>query len=565
MNADIFSYIKEQENTYETQEIRLGDNWSWNMRNHIQLIFHLINGVFFTGENNWLRAFKNIMEPMLQLSFWTEDIEVKDIVFYVTGSNNRVKSFLLKRYHDDVFVKKYNVDTLIDEITETDLEYGGVLVQKGKDIPEVLKMNTIAFCDQTNVLGGPIGLKYNFSPQALRGMSKLGWGSDKNGADISIEDLIVLADFESSVPGDLTKQNDTSGKQIEVYIVRGNLPNNYLKDDNDMETFSYQLHVVAFYTDKDKNKQGVSLYRKPEDDANLKFFSSKPVYSRGLGRGVGEALLPTQIWTNYLEIHKMNMLAAASKVPLYTDDPTYTEKNRISDMETLEVTTIEDGKRIYQVPTAAPANIQLMDNAINAWYEQAQLSGASFDPLMGKESPSGTTFRGQERSVAQGRGIHDRRRGQRAKFIEELYRDYIIPKMIKEITGGVEFLATLSSDEVQWVSDQLAENYASNKIVDDIIEGSDIETDLNAKKEIYKQDYLKQFSKKGKQVLLKLLDREFGEDDISVGINVAGKQKDLAQMSDKLLSIIQFAASNPQGFQQVMQMPGMAKAFNDIL
>ena len=154
------------------------------------------------------------------------------------------------------------------------------------------------------------------------------------------------------------------------------------------------------------------------------------------------------------------MLEAGSKVPLYTDDPNYQNRNKIIDMENLEITTIEEGKVIRQVPTVAPANIQLFEKSIDEWFEQAQLQGSAFDPILGKEPPSGTTFRGQERTVQQGRGLHDRRRGQRAKFIEEIYRDWEIPRMVKKIIGGKEFLATLTSDEKEWMSNQLADNFA---------------------------------------------------------------------------------------------------------
>ena len=61
ITPNIFSYIKSQENAYETQKIKLGDNWDWNMRDHIQMIYHLKNGVFYTGNNDYMRAFKNIM------------------------------------------------------------------------------------------------------------------------------------------------------------------------------------------------------------------------------------------------------------------------------------------------------------------------------------------------------------------------------------------------------------------------------------------------------------------------------------------------------------------------
>ena len=256
----------------------------------------------------------------------------------------------------------------------------------------------------------------------------------------------------------------------------------------------------------------------------------------------------------------MNMLESGSKIPLYTDDPNYQNKNKIQDMENLEITTIEDGKFIRQIPTIAPANIQLFEKSINEWYEQGQLIGSAFDPVLGKEPPSGTTFRGQAQNIQQGRGLHDRRRGQRAKFIEELYRDGFIPDMVKKITKGKKFMATLTSDELSWVSEQLAENYTYRKQVDAILNGQ-----LPEDREILKQEFLTNFAKKGNKHLLEILGDEFKDIEIKIGINVAGKQKNLSEMSDKVLSIFQLAFSNPQGFQQVMQIPGMASSFNDIL
>ena len=559
-DPSIFSYIKGEESRFESEEIRVGDNWNWSFRNHIQLIFHLKNGIFYTGANNWLRAFKNIMEPILNLSYWAEDIEMTDIVFFIENKKGRVLSFLIKKYHDEVFVRENDLDTMLDEITESDVDYGGVLVQKSNTgRPEVFDLNTIAFCDQTDVLGGPIGFKHNFSPNKLRQMSKFGWGDEKKGATISIEEVITLADA-SKTPAGLKSKNNTTGKSIEVYIVRGNLPEHYLKDNDNMEYYCNQIQIVAFYTDKDGQKEGVTLYRMKEDEGMIKFHTSKKVSGRGLGRGVGESLLHPQIWTNFLTIHKMNLIEAASKVPLYTDDEGYTSRNKIQDMENLEITTVSEGKKIYQVPTAAPANIALFERSINEFFESAQLIGSAFDPLLGKEQSSGTTFRGQERTVAQGRGLHDRRRGQRAKFIEDIYRTWIIPDMVKEITKGRDFLATLTTEEVQWISDQLSESYANKYQIDAIFDGK-----VPQDKETLKRQYQADFAKKGNKHMLSILKDEFEDVEIRMGINIASKQKNLVGLTDKVLSIFQFIIANPQGFQQVMQIPGMAKAFEDIM
>lgn len=563
MQPSIFDFVKSEENRFETEEIQVGDNWYWNFRKHVQLIFHLKNGVFYTGDNNWLRTFKNIMQPILDLAYWTEDLEVKDVVFFIEGSDEKVMSFLLKKYHDEVYTREHDLDTMFDEITESDIDYGGALVQRSTERPEVLQLNSVAFCDQTDILGGIIGFKYNFSPAKLREMSDAGWGKESNGADISIEDLITLATFEKASIGTLGgNKNTSSGKNIEAYVIRGNMPEHYLKDNDNMEDYVGQVQVIAFYTDKDSNKIGVTLYRK-KDEESIKFHTSKEVFQRALGRGTGETLLHPQIWTNFLTIHKTNMLEAGSKAPLVTDDKNFTQKNKIQDMETLEITTIEEGKNIKLIPTIAPANLQLIDNEVNAWYIYAQSAGSANDPLMGVEAKSGTTFKGQERSVAQGRGSHDRKRGKRAKFIEEIYRDWIIPDMVKEMTKGRKFMATLSTEELSWVSEQMSKNLAGNRIKDLILENK---VDVNADTQrTYEELFRKDLLKKGNKQLVEVIKGEFSDIGATIGISIANKQKNLADLSDKVLSIFQFIFQNPQGFMQAMQVPVLAKSFEKIL
>ncbi len=561
-SPNIHDWIKSEENKFETEKIQLGDNWFWSFRDHVQMIFHLKNGVFYTGENNWLRAFKNIMEPMLELSYWTEDIELKDVMFYIENEMGKVLSFLVKKFHDEVYVRENDMETLFDEITESDVDYGGTVVQKGAEMPEVLQLNSIAFCDQTDILGGPIGFKHYFSPEKMRDTAKYGWGEEKNGATISLEELCILSSSEKQPVGSNSKSNQVSGKTIEVYIVRGNLPEHYLLDNDNMEDHYNQIQIVAFYTDKEGKKNGVVIYRKKENEGNLKFLASKKVYQRALGRGAGEALVGPQIWTNFLTIHKTNMLEAGSKSPLWTDDPNYTQKNKIQDMENLEVTVLDEGKKIGLVPTINPTSIQLYSNEINDWYQFAQTATSAQDPIMGKEGASGTTFRGQERSVAQGQGKHNKKRGQRAKFIEELYRDWVIDDMVKKMLKGRKFLATLSTEELQWVAEQTSVVQANKKIKDIFLNGGSVTKEAQA---IMMADYRKTVLKKGNKQLIEILKDEFRDISIRMGISVAGKQKDLATLSDKLLSVFQFIFANPAGFQQAMQIPALAKSFENIL
>src|SRR3990167_7303869 len=392
----IFSYITQEETAYQTREISLGENWTWNMREHLSVSFHFKYGKYL-GISNDLKTkppFQNIILPILEFRYAAEDRDVKDIIFETEEPEKQHLSFLIKKYWDDVFTIENNLDEFLDDSIEEKVDFGGCLVKKGAGaVPEVLPLQSIAFCDQTDILGGPIGFKFNFSPGALKRKAKLGWGDTKNGADITIEEIITLASKQkdSADPNQVGQQNEVTGKNIEVYVVRGTLPSAYLKG-HDMDTLIDQLQVVGFYQDE-KGKHGLTLYKAPEKESVLKFHAPKKVYGRALGWGGVEALMDPQVWANFAEINKNNLLQAASKIGFFTDDDNYTNRNQIRDMENLEVTTIDKESKygIRQIPNASP-NIQLFDQRVAELENYAQKLAGVTDPLLGKPPPAGTPF-----------------------------------------------------------------------------------------------------------------------------------------------------------------------------
>src|SRR3990167_1549174 len=115
MLPDIYSFITSEENSFNTDEVQIFDNYSWNFKNHVQMSLSLKHGVFVTGANNYLRPFKKVISPILNLRYRAEDIELKDVFLYVENKNGRALSFLIKKYHDDVFVKENDLDSFFDE------------------------------------------------------------------------------------------------------------------------------------------------------------------------------------------------------------------------------------------------------------------------------------------------------------------------------------------------------------------------------------------------------------------------------------------------------------------
>lgn len=557
--TDIFNYITSKEEEYK-QPIAINDSWNWSMVEHIKTTVLYINSQLLTGKDEF-KPIKNITRPILNLQHRTEDIEVKDVQIYVNDPERYHLSFLVKKYHDEVFVKENDIDTFFDELNVSRIDFGaGLSKMLNGPCPVTVPLQSIAFCDQTDILSAPFGLKHYYSPDQLLDMKPFGWGDKSKGATTTIEDLIDQACEEKETPdGQKVK---TPGRYIEVYEVHGNLPKKFANPADESGEYETQLFICAFYNDKGKTgRNGVILYSAKEKELPFKLIKRDPVHGRALGFGGAEELFEAQVWVNYDMKRIIDMLDAASKTILKTTDPSFTNRNKVRDMDNLEVTVLEPGTDLTQVDTF-PRNLKLFENSIVQWETHAKDMGASQDPLQGKEAVSGTPFASLQAQIQQGLGLHDYRRGQYAKHLEEIYQDWIIPHIQKKICQGAKFLSDLSLEELQYVTDALVTNESNRRVKDMVLAG---EIPTQEEMEVFQEVIREDFKKKGSKHFIEILKGEFNDTPLAVTVSIAGKSKNLSQLTDKAVSIFKFAFANPQGFAQTMQIPGMAKSFNQIL
>lgn len=561
--TDIYEFIKTEESAF-SQPIDI-NGWEWSMKQHIKTSFYYMHGRLLNG-NDEDTPVRNITRRLIKLQKTEQDVDVKDIVLYVDDPDSYHLSFLIKKYHDDVYVLENDLDTFIDDWLNDRTIYGGGLIKKGKDAkPEVIDLQSIAFCDQTDMLKGPIAFKHFYNPAELYDMEEMGWGQESNGATASIQSLIDLADASRRNDAQQGVENKTPGKYIEIYEVHGVLPEAYLEDGGSDTKYVRQFQIIGFYKDAKGEKNGITLFRKKETKQRLKLTLRDKIYSRALGFGGAEELFEPQVWTTYSEIRIKDLLDAASKVVNLTDNPDLAKRNNVKDISNQQILDVTPGtKGLWQADTY-PRNIGLFEKSVMTWEEHAQGTAFATNPLLGEEAPSGTPFRAQERQVIQGKGPHQKEKGKYAKDLEFVYRDWIIPDIEEKICEGTKFLSELSTEEMTYVGNKLAESLANEYVADKILTvGADL-SNLNQEKDLYKQKVLQEFANRGNKHFLEVLKGEFKKKPLKVKINIAGKQKDLAFISDKLTNIFRQIIANPQGFIQLMQIDGMSQTFNDLL
>lgn len=561
LQQDIYSYIKREEANYQLP-IAVIDAYDWSMRDHIKLSTLYKNSQFSTGKDD-NKPFKNITRPILNLQYRAEGFDVKDITLYVNDRKNYYKSFLVKKFHEK-WARKNNMDTFIDELVESYVDYGGALVKNvNKERPEVVPLQSIVFCDQTDILSGPIGIKHFFSPDQLKDMEAVGWGSEANGATITIDEVITLAKDTKKLDKE-GKEVKTPGKYIEVYEVHGTLPEEFLRDEvGDEKKYVSQLQIVCFYQKENGEKQGVTLFRGKEKESPFKLILRDKVYGRALGFGGAEELFEPQVWVNYDIIRMKGLLDAAAKIIYQTSDPAFANRNKTNDVENGEILITEQGATISQINTT-PVNITLFEKSVAEWEAHAQQIGSANDSIQGVQPTSGTPFKLQELVTQESHSLHEYRKGKLATFVSEIYRDWSIPFISREISKGDEFLAELDPEEMQTVADLVMTNEANKFVKESILNGETIDP---MQVESYKKAVRDSFVKGGNKKFIEILAEEMKEAPIDVEVNIAGKQKDLAQQTDKLVNIFRqiMSSVNPQTGKSVLDDPRMAKIFNQIL
>jgi hypothetical protein len=548
---DKFSYIKSEEAKFKTDRVPLTNSKDWNMSEHIERCTNVANGWFHKGANDGLRPYDDIVTPIINVAFRSEGFDVKDIVPYVNDIKQHYKSFIVKKRHPR-WARDNQLDTFIDEVVETSIIYDLVLVKDLKNTrPEVVDLKTIAFCDQTDVMAGPICIRHNMTIADLKELGKK-WDDDK------ITQAILMSNEEKRnyLANDQTAK--TPSKNIEVYELRGGLPENWLKADGDPFKYVPQMHMVCYYHDKSGNRHGITLYQGKDKPLSENFFALKidQVRSKGraCGRSIVETLFEPQVWNNYSAIKIKQLLDSAITV-FQTDSEEYAGQ-KLSELKPNTILKHETGKPISKLDGQIQ-NLPAFTNHQQKMQNDARVLGSATDPQLGVAPVSGTPFALQSLVVQTGQGFHEYRQGKISTFFADvLYPKLILPYLVADLNSGKDFSEELTLDEMLEIRDTVATKAVNKIIIDRILNGLGFE---EGEQEAIFEAEKQKFMQSDKRKFFSELKGEFADIPVSVFINIKGKQKDLPALADKLTNLIREGMKNPQAAQI------FAKQYNELL
>lgn len=551
---DVFAYIKSEESNWRTARIPLTNSKSWNMYEHIQRCTNVANGWFHRGENDGNRPYNDIVTPIINVAFRLEGFDVKDIIPYVNDSINYYKSFLVKKYHPQ-WARNNQIDTFIDEVVENSIIYDLVLIKDINNVrPEVVDLKTIAFCDQSDIMAGPICIKHNYTPSELMEFSGK-W--DKDAIEIAI--ATSGEDKKIAIAEDQTVKSPN--KYIEVYELRGSLPEMWLKEDGEMYSYTPQTHIVGYYTDNEGQEQGLCFYKGKDKPLSEVFKALKIDQVRSKGRACGKSIVETlfepQVWNNYGGIKIKGLLDSAINV-LITDSEELGNQ-KLSDLKLNTVLKQEKNSTTTRLDGTLQ-NLTQFQNYQQGQENQARIIGSASEGALGVNPVSGTPFALENKIIQEGQGIHEYRQGKIATFFADvLYPWKLTSYLVKDMNGGKKFSEDLTLDELQEIVDTVVTNEINTEIKHLMMQGKVVTPEQQS---LLTQVKKESFMKSGSRRFMEILKGELDDVPVDVMFNIKGKQRRMVENADKITNVIREILANPQAISQI---PGVGKAFNQLL
>ena len=552
-DQNVFQYIKNEENSFATVRIPLTSAKDWNMKEHIERCYAVANGYYFQGKNDGLRPYDDIVTPIINVAFRTEGFDVKDIVPYVNEIQNNYKSFIIKKRHPQ-WARTNQLDTFIDDVVESSVIYDLVLVKDVKNVhPELIDLQSLAFCDQTDIMAGPICIKHQMTPKELTEY-KGKWDAEM------IDMAIKRGLMEKKVSMANSQSAKTPSKYIEVYELRGDLPDTWNEGDDPFK-YTPQMHIVCYYDNENGDKEGLTLYKGTDKKLSDNFSALKIDRMRSKGRACGksivESLFEPQVWRNYDAIKIKALLDSALNIIITDSDELGNKK--ISDLKANTILKQNRGDNT-QFLNAPLQNLSAFTNDQIKQENSARALGSASDLALGNTPASGTPLGTTEIVHVEGQGIHAYRQGKISTwFADVLYPKFIIPYMVRDMKGGLKFSEELSLEEMVEVGKVISKNQAEQKVKELILDGEMIG---EGQQEELVQFYMDNFKEGGSRKFFEVMENEMDNLPISVFINIKNKQKNMAQDADKITNIIREVMKNPQAFSQ---NPGISRLFNELL
>lgn len=562
-----YKICKELQNikvSYSTS-INLVEGLPFMQRFLIRTIEFYSNSRYLKGQRDELgreKPFYNILNAMCDVENAAKDIDTKDITATSDDGQHYTESFLMSK---DIYewMKKANFAKTLNDMRDVHTRYGSLLVKKCEELDEdgkkILSIGIPEWknvmTDQLDILGGPIVEVHYMIPRDVL---------KKRDSWENVEEVVAKA-LKAGV-----------NRRLPVYEVRGWFPKSYIRQlegkkpsKKDEFEFTYQLYYLAGeYTSNqntiftaniaDFSSKLTPLYYEDDTEQIYKYLARKKKAGRDFGVGVMEEGEEAQVWTNDAVLKQNRAMEYTTKVLGQTASKKLKGRNLLTETDDGQVLEHEDGKPITPLQMLPAGGLTQYNNLITQWYQQLEKTTSGYGAQRGETPPSGTPFRLQAQLLQQSGGVYEDLREELGIFITEIFEDWIMPHLAKQLNAEHILAHEFSLEELKEIDRNFSTYHANQKAKAKILSGEIVSA------EEY-QSYLDsadQLIKKTKtQRFLKVPKDYYKGYKAKITVNVTGEQRNKAAVLESLVNILTVYAKNPA----IAQDPVLMQIFTKIV
>ncbi len=439
---DIYNIVRKAKVEFTTGTTTLSKYVTWSLHENIEKIDAYANSKHVSGGTDSLgreKPFFNINTAAVNIWYKATDIDRKDIKVKATRAKDTIGAFLLN-IHLQEYMRKHNVGLFLNNWGRTLAKYGSAVVKFVEKEGE-LHMNLIPWnrliVDSVDFYNNPIIERLFYTPSQLR-----------NNKSYDQEKVKALLDARTTRKTMDDQQVDTNSDYIELYEVHGEFPLSFLTGkEKDDDTFVQQMHVISYVGDGKGEYDDFTLVSGREKKNPYIITHLIEEDGRVMGVGAVEHLFEAQWMVNHSVKAIKDQLDLASKLIFQTSDGSFVGQNVLQAIETGDIMIHSPNQPLTQIANNSH-DITSLQNYSQQWQTLAQQITSTPDAISGGTMPSGTAYRQVAVLNQEVHNFFDMMIENKALYLEEMLRTYILPFLKTKFNTSDEISATLGMEDV---------------------------------------------------------------------------------------------------------------------
>lgn len=463
---EIAEIVREMETNYIRGNTIISKYVNHNMYETISTIEAYINSVHTSGQfdsQGREKPFFNIVVAASNIWYRATDIDRKNIRIKASKSKDTIDA-LLSSAHIQNWMTRENFGQFLNEWGRVLSRYGSAVVEfiekDGRLIPSVLPWNRL-IVDSVDFYANPRIKILELTEAQLK----------KN--PLYDKDMVeALCDAQRPRETIDKRRKDNISNYIKVYEVRGEFELSYITNkEKDDEIYQEQLHVVSFVQNPKKKNEFMdfTLYKGRVKKNPQMITHLIEEDGRTLSIGAVEHLFQSQWMVNHNALSIKNQLDLASKLIFQTSDGTFLNQNALSAVENGDILVHAVNQPLTQLQNNSH-DITSLQNFQGQWKSLGNEIVGISESMLGISPKSGTPWRQTESLLQESYSLFELMTENKGMYIENMFREFIIPFIKKGLDNKEEISAELESYDIDKIDSKYLKNVSIMKSNSNILD-----------------------------------------------------------------------------------------------